>query len=549
MTELALLLLVAAVAHGISRGTGIPVIPLLLGLGMVLSFAGFVPHAEDWDVGAMGDDPSLFVLKLGLTVLVFSSGLELNPQRFRRQRRAVLRVGLIQFFAMGFAGYAAARFFGFAGIEAVYLGFAVSASSTVVALRQLQVTQQSFEPHGRMVVGVLLLQDALTIAVLVALTHFGGGPASLATGYGAALILAAAAWILQRRVALWIVERCDGDEESLLLVVLTVLFVFLGAAHLAGLPLVAGAFLAGYGLSSFPVSGLVGGLLQSLTDFFRAIFFVALGSLVIVPGTEAVASALILAALVIVLTPPLVAAVAEWTGLTSRTAIESGLLLAQTSEYSLVLGWAGLQLGHLDGTTFAIIAIMAVVTMTATPFLARDVVARRLMILHPLRHRRRRRPLLDLSDHALILGLGASGHWVLRPLLAADVPVLVVDDDPVVIEDLDRKGIPCLRGDGADEHLLDRAGASRARFIVASMRRAADAAKVLAHTGGAVPVLARVFEDDDAECIRRLGGIPVSNSEAAAEEFLKWFRTRFPDEDPGRAGEVPAGGAPGGAGG
>lgn len=527
MTELAFLLLVSAVGHGISRGTGIPVIPLLLGLGMVLSFTGLVPHAEDWKPGSSGEDPALFVLELGLTVLVFASGTELNPQRFRRQRRAVLWVGLVQFLAMGAIGYAAARAFGFAGIEAVYLGFAVSASSTIVALRQLALTQQSFEPHGRMVVGVLLLQDALTIGVLVALTHFGQGIASLATGYGAALFLAAAAWLLQRRGARWIVDRCDGDEESLLLASLSVLFAFLGAAYFADLPLVAGAFLAGYALSSFPVSGLVGSLLQSISDFFRALFFVALGSLVTLPGSGSVGIALALAALVVLLTPPLVTAVAEWTGLTSRAAIESGLLLAQTSEYSLVLGFVGLQLGHLGHDTFAIIAIMAVVTMTATPFLARDRVARLLMGLHPLRTRRRRLPGHDLADHALLLGLGASGHWVLRPILAAGIPVLVVDDDPVVIEDLDSKGVPCLRGDGADEHVLERSGASRARLVVASMRQAADAKAVLDLVGGSIPVFVRVFEDEDATIIRKLGGIPISNAEAAADEFLGWFEARF----------------------
>ncbi len=531
MTELALLLFVAAVGHGISRATGIPPIPLLLGLGMTLSFTGLVPHGEDWGPHSSGDDPAIFILELGLTFLVFASGIELNPQRFRRQRRVVVRVGLVQFLAMGAVGYAAARAFGFAQIEAVYLGFAVTASSTIVALRQLQVTQQSFEPHGRMVVGVLLLQDALTIAVLVALSHFGGGIASLASGYGAALVLAAAAWILQRRGARWIAERCDGDEEALLLAALTVLFLFLGAADFAGLPLVAGAFLAGYALSSFPVNGLVGGLLQSISDFFRALFFVALGSLVDIPGAEAVSTALVLAVLVLVLTPPLVTAVAEWTGLTSRAAIESGLLLAQTSEYSLVIGFVGLQLGHLDRDAFAVIAIMAVVTMTATPLLARESVARKLMALHPLRRRRRDRPASDFANHALILGLGSSGQWVLRPLLAAEVPVLVVDDDPIVIAELDAKGVPCLRGDGADEDILAQAGVSRARFVVASMRRVSDAEKVLSLLGSSVPVFARVFEREDAERIRRLGGTPISNSAAAAEEFQKWFQARFGNKE------------------
>jgi Kef-type K+ transport system membrane component KefB len=526
MTEVALLLAIASLGYGISRWSGIPAIPLLLGLGMLLSFSGLVKHADLLTKGSFGDDPVIFVLELGLTVLVFASGIELNPQRFRRQRRPVVWVGLIQFAVMGLVGYFAARALGFSGMEPVYLAFAVSASSTVVVLRQLQVSQQSFEPQGRMVIGVLLLQDGLTIATLIALTHFSDGIGWLAAGYGWAIVMALAAWYLQRRLARWLIERSEGDEELMLLTILTILFLFLGAAHLADLPVVVGAFLAGYSLSSFPVSGLVNGLILSLTDFFRAIFFVALGALVVIPGASEVSSALGLAVLVILITPPLVAAVAEWTGLTSRAAIESGLLLAQTSEYSLILGLIGMQLGHLSGGTFAVIAMMAVATMTCTPLLSGDGVARFLLRLHPLR-RRRRQPALDLENHVLVLGLGSGGMWVLRPLLSAGVPLLVVDDDPVVIAELDLKGVPCIRGDGSDEHVLERAGADKAQLIIASMRRLSDSSKVMSLVRG-VPVFVRVFEDGDAEAVREMGGTPISNSEAAVDQFQKWFEGRFP---------------------
>jgi CPA2 family monovalent cation:H+ antiporter-2 len=301
--------------------------------------------------------------------------------------------------------------------------------------------------------------------------------------------------------------------------------LFLGAAHLAELPLVSGAFLAGYSLSSFTVSGLVSGLILSLSDFFRSIFFVALGALVVIPGIGEVSSALVLALLVILVTPPLVAAVAEWTGLTSRTAIESGLLLAQTSEYSLILALIGMQLGHISGETFAVIAMMAVATMTATPFLSGEGVVRFLLRMHPLR-RRRRQPPLELENHVLVLGLGSGGMWVLRPLLSAGVPVLVVDDDPVVIAELDLKGVPCLRGDGADEHVLERARVDKARLVIASMRRLSDSSKVLRMVPD-VPVFVRVFEDSDAELIRALGGTPISNAEATVAQFQKWFEGRF----------------------
>ncbi len=524
MNDLALLLLIAAAGHGIALWSGVPAIPILLGLGMALSFSGLVDHTGTETGANLQEAPLFILLELGLTVLVFGSGLELNPQRFRRQRRSVIWVGLVQFTVMGAVGFAAARGLGYGSLESVYVGFAVSASSTVVALRQLHATQQSYEPHGRMVVGVLLLQDALTIAILVALTHWGGGIGWLLQGFAWGALMAGVAWLLQRGGARWLLERCRGDEEPILLTVLTILFLFLGAAHFAGLPLVVGAFLAGYSLSSFPVSGLVGGLLLSLTDFFRAVFLVALGALVVIPQADTVGTAILLAALVMVITPPLVTIVAEWTGFTTRPAIESGLLLAQTSEYSLILGLVGMRAGHLSGETFSVVAMMAVATMTCTPLLARDAVARRLLRFHPSGGRKQPQP-LDIDNHVLVLGLGSGGMWVLRPFLAAGDRVLVVDDDPLVIQEMDHEGIPCLRGDGSEERVLERAGASRARLIISSMRRASEARKVLAFVSG-VPVVVRVFDDEDAEEIRRSGGIPVSNAEAAAVQFMKWFEAR-----------------------
>src|SRR5680860_59475 len=104
------------------------------------------------------------------------------------------------------------------------------------------------------------------------------------------------------------------------------------------LPLVVGALLAGVALSGFPVDALVRPQLASIGDFFSAIFFTALGALIGVPSGLELFQALVLAVLLIVVTPPLVTVVAEWTGLSARPAIEAGLLLAQASELSLVVG-------------------------------------------------------------------------------------------------------------------------------------------------------------------------------------------------------------------
>jgi CPA2 family monovalent cation:H+ antiporter-2 len=326
--------------------------------------------------------------------------------------------------------------------------------------------------------------------------------------------------VSQRHLIPQLVKRMKPDEESLLLWLVAVLFVFVGIAFYLDLPPIVGAFAGGFAFSAFPLNGLVRGQLSSLADFFQSVFFVALGALLGVPEAGHWWTALQFSAVVWLITPPMVAALAEWRGLSARSSIECGLLLAQTSEFSLLLGISGLALGQLSLEGFMILAMTTVITMTLTPFIGREEAAHALLPLHPFRRRYRsdRAP----SGHVLILGFGSAGMWTVKPLRAQGHEVLVVDDDAVVCRELTRRGVPVIRGDGSDKEVLKRAGAAEAKLVVVSMRRVGDSLKVLEQVRG-VPVVARVFEEDEAQRIRAAGGIPVMNSQAAAETFVEWF--------------------------
>ena len=535
MTGLAILLTVAAIGFGLSRRFRIPVIPLLLAMGLGLSLARSAMPGEAFD-HALDLNNLEKILQLGLAFLVFAAGIELNPTRFQTQKKAAWLVGLAQFSVAGAAGFGLARLLGFDGISSLYLAIALSTSSTLVVIRQLRLWLRMFEPFGRMVTGALLLQDLLMIVWIVMLARFGEPDAKLAQSVGALVGLGALAVICQARLMPWLLLRLrsrDGkrphvepgvqpwlDEESLLLVLLAVLFLFAGGAYFLGLHPVVGAFFAGFSLSSFPLNGVVRSVLGSLSDFFLAVFFTALGALITIPEPDLLLRAFALALMVILLTPPLVTIVAEASGLSSRSAIESGLLLAQTSELSLVLALTGEIAGHISRELFSAIALIAVVTMTVTPLVANDRSVRWLLKFHPLR---RRLPTQSgHENHVLILGFGAGGMWVVKPLQKAGHDLLVIDDDPAIIIQLEKLGIPCLRGDGADEKILQKANAAKAKLILASMRRVQDTAKLLALVKD-IPVVVRMFEDRDAQAIQALGGIPILNSQAATETFMEWF--------------------------
>jgi CPA2 family monovalent cation:H+ antiporter-2 len=520
MIELALFLAAAAGGFGVATLLGLPAIPFLILSGFLLSLGVHVEEAYLQDT-----------LVLGITFLVFVAGIELNPRRVRRQKTAAVWAGVIQFLVLGGLGFVAARALGSGVQSAIYLALALTASSTLVVVRILQRRRQLFEGFGRLVIGVLLLQDLAVILLIPLVTRIPDGAAAMASGVAGTLAMVGLAYVLLQWILPEVLRRLSLDEELLLLAVLALLFSFLFISDAVGVPLVSGAFLAGVALSSFPVNGVVRGQLNSLSDFFVAMFFTALGASLGIPSLPELVEALALAGVVIVVTPPLVAIIAERAGFSARPAIFSGLLLAQTSEFSLVVGIQGVVSGQIDDGTFTVIILVTLITMTLTPFLASDELSLRLMRFHPARkgHPQEMEP---PRDHVLLLGCGVSGMPLLETLVIGPHPVVAVDDDPQIVERVREAGVEAIRGDAADETLLRRAGADRARVVVSTVRRVEDNAPLLDVARG-VPVLVRVFNVEDADWVRARGGRPVLYSDAAAEGFLEWFDRegwRKPDE-------------------
>lgn len=334
-------------------------------------------------------------------------------------------------------------------------------------------------------------------------------------------VLVAAAFASIRWLTPFLILRLDLDQEGLLLVTLAILFLFIGTASLLGLPMIAGAFLGGVALSEFPVNGIVRGQLNSLSDFFLAMFLIALGGLVGVPTGSELVTASVLVVLVVLITPPLVTLIAETTGLSARSSIEAGLLLAQTSEFSLVVVLQGWGEGHLSEGVVTIVVMATMATMFLTPFISTNRMTWRLLGLHPMRARGTGTP-EALSGHVLLLGCGDNGLPLLETLLGAGHQVLVVDDDPAVISALQEGEIPCIRGDGSDFEVLRQARAREAAVIISTMRRPRDSLHLLRRVRD-VPAFVRVFDEEDARRIARHGGIPISYAEAATEDFLAWL--------------------------
>lgn len=517
MMEMAILLLAAALAFGLAKWLRLPVIPLLIlsGVGLRVLADAFGVELSRELLGQM--------VELGLAVLVFTTGTELSPRRMRGRTRPILIVAVSQFFLLGLAGVGTALWLGYDLMTALYLGCALTASSTLVVVRHLQTRRQMFEPYGRLVLGVVLLQDVFIILIMVALAKWPEGIWASALGVAQALGLGLIALGLHKWLVPWVTRRVTLDDEELMLGALSMLFVFSGLAYLLELPFLVGALFAGFALSAFPMNGLVRGMLGSLSGFFLALFFISVGAFLVWPDGQTLWHGFVFTMVLIVVTVIFVTYLAELVGYSTRAALETGLLLSQTSEFSLLLALIGVASGQITIELFSMIALITVSTMTLTPFISRDSVVWALMKLHP-RYRKGEQACATMAGHAVLLGYGRPGARLAEYFKAYKVPVVVIDDDAAIIRKLIAKGIACIQGDGSDPRTLDQAHCREACVVVCAMRRMRDANAVLAYLKDTpARVLVRTFEPADAALVEAAGGYPVRTAEASTKVFMRWL--------------------------
>ncbi len=510
MITIMLTLVGAALGLGLAAWRRLPPQPVLLLVGLLFSGFGWF-QADELLQGN---------LMLGLTFLMFVVGAELDPIRIGEQLKGAVILGSAQFFGLSLAGWLIAMALGVGWQASLYVGLTLAASSTLLVVTLLKQRQQLFEPFGRLVLGALLVQDVLVVFLLPIITTLSDGPLGIALALLRTLTLIGVTGICLRWLIPPLLLRTGLDEESKLLVMLAVLFTFLGLAYALDIPLVLGAFLGGVAMSRFPVRGEVRGQASSLADFFIAIFFVSLGASVALPTWSGVAFDVALLLAVLLLTPAIILLAGRYLRLTTRTSLETALLLAQCGEFSLVIMLVGVARGHVEQELLGTTMLLVVVSMMLTPFLSTDHRAWQIMrwlTAHPT-DRLESLP----TGHILLLGCGRHSRQLLEKMRANGELVVVVDNDPGLIEALRAEGVLALKGDGAMQQTLDRAAAGEARIIVSTMRRLYDQTQLLRQVKGP-HIVVRVFSPEDGAVIRSLGGTPIVESEAASRQFLTWY--------------------------
>lgn len=320
-------------------------------LGYLLAGLVLGPDA----LGLVERDASVEVMaEIGVTLLLFTIGLEFSTGELLRSWRAVLLAGSMQVVLTTGVVFVAALIFGRSPESALAWGFMIALSSTAVILRLLDARGETRAPHGRLAIGVLIIQDLCIVPMMLALPLLGpsGGDAG---SLGGVLLRAVGVVVLTLLLGRWVAPWAftlvarNKDREIFLLAVLAVASLVAMATAVAGLSLALGAFLAGMVLADTRYSHQALAEVLPLRTVTMCIFFVSIGMLVdlqLLMTHPVLVFAFVTVAIVIK------AQVTFGVGLLLRFPVQvaatAALALAQVGEFSLVLAQESVRVGLID---------------------------------------------------------------------------------------------------------------------------------------------------------------------------------------------------------
>jgi Kef-type K+ transport system membrane component KefB len=473
-------ILAAAALGFLARAVGQPLILAYIAAGVLLGSnlgLGWIQSGDH--VGNIST--------FGLVLLLFLIGLEIDVPKLRQAGRAVFLTGLLQVplnvaiclvVPWGLRAFGVADDLGPYG--ALYLGFALSLSSTLVVVKLLHDKQELDTMPGRITLGVLVVQDlwaVLFLAIQPSLSSPEIGPLAVSLAQGAGLLVgafAAARWVLPP-----LFRGAAKIPELVLIGALAWCFLLAGLALRAGLSAEMGALIAGVSLSVLPYRPDVVSKVTTVRDFFLTLFFVSLGLQLTAP-TPAMAVAAVVVAVVVFLSRFLVLfPVLRAQKLGDRIALLVPINLVPVSEFSLVLTAIGLASGHVTPAVLSIVLFAMILTAVGGTYTilgshrlqdrlkallrrirwAADVGPASGVVAKPY-------PIAILGFHRIASALLA-GIEARRPDLRKEV--LVVDFNPVVLRGLAKRGVANVYGDlGHPEQLL-HAGLHHPKVVVCTL--------------------------------------------------------------------------------
>lgn len=549
--------LVKTIALGLAAALVFGLIFKRLGLSPIVGYlvAGITigPHTP----GFVGDVRLASQLaEIGVILLMFGVGLHFNIQDLLAVRSIAVPGALGQSIAA--TGVCAVFVVGLGGTwtTGLILGVAVSVASTVVLLRCLMDRGLVDSHEGHVAIGWLVVEDLLTVLVLVmlpALAPKAAGETSPWVILGLAIlkmtVLVALVFVAGGRLVPWLfvrVARLRSRELFTLTVLVLAISVATASNLLFGASMALGAFLAGMVVGQSKASHQAAADALPLRDAFSVLFFVSVG-MVFDPRAVWESPLLSLGVLaVILIVKPIVACLIVLLGGHSlKTGLTVAAGLAQIGEFSFILADLAGTLGWMPESARNALISGAIVSISLNPWLfqrflsyetrlARNpLIARWVASMTGAREREAKRVAFKAGEsdevRAVVVGYGPAGQTVSQLLQESGVAPTIVETNIDTVEEVNAGGGLAIFGDATRPEILEAAGVKTAKYLVITIPKA-EATLLVIQSGRKVnpgiKVLARASYLKDRDTLESAGAMTVCVDEAEAavalaEEVMK----------------------------
>lgn len=487
LADLGKSIIAAAVVALPSYFIGIPLILAYLVAGVIIG-----PHLG---FGFVQNPESISnISEIGLVLLMFILGLEINIKKLLHAGKAVTLSGSVQIIACLVVGY-----FLFKGVmsvldfssaggeyEAIYLSVACALSSTLIVVKILSDQMDLDSLPSRITLGILVLQDFVAIGFLALQPNLANLNAfALIVSISKVLVLILISWSIARYILPIVFKKASRQPELMLIIAMAWCFAMCGVADYLHLSLEMGSLVAGISIASFPYHLDVAAKITSLRDFFITLFFVSLGLQIPLPTVEVLKLAVIIILFVLLSRVLTIYPTLHGLGFANRTSLLPALNLSQLSEFSLVLASLGLSHKHVGPHLLQAFVIALVVTALISSFLIPAAHTIYLQINHVLEKlgfkdriataakssvETQARP----NPNLVLLGFyreASSLLFEIQQRFSSESidKIMVVDFSPEAHQELVRMGINCQYGDISHVDTLRHLHLFHAKVIVCSI--------------------------------------------------------------------------------
>lgn len=516
LTALSVIFVIAGGLLLVANHYSLATVPFLILAGVIAGF--FI------------DPPILLELaQWGIAFLVFVFGVELDLGSIRTLARDAEITTSVQVGVVGALGFAAGLGLGFDATNALYFSVAAALSSTIVGAGLLQAEIRQNLVYGRLANSMHFVQDLLAILLILLLSAETATADALTSSLGYGLVLLAAAYVINVYLFDHLSALAEGSQELLMITAVSILIGFLALTELVGISIVVGAFAAGLAIKrDFTRNlGMLNGI-ESIKDFFVAVFFVSLGALILLrpPDATVLAAALVLVFLTAVVKPAVTFLALLWEGYDARTATLTSLSLDQTSEFALIMAIEGFIAGLILPELFDAIILAAAVTMITASYTRRNDerlygLLTRLGLPRASHRKTDQRSSVEpsISGHVIVVGYGRQGRRLVETCERRGIEYLVVENDPSMFASLEGECHSYVFGDAMDRYTWEKAEASSASLIVSTVdqRRVSD--RILSLETDADAILRSRTADEASDLLDR-GALYVNVPDLLAADRL-----------------------------